>query len=53
MENLTFQIICILLFIVFVIFMSTIGKNNCVKQGGKVIEDVYGLFDKCVVGEIE
>ena len=34
--------------IVLIILFCNNRKNDCIKNGGKVVTDTYGLFDKCI-----
>ncbi len=43
--------VCMIIFIVLMVSFLNDRKDNCIENGGKVVTDVYGLFDKCVYGD--
>lgn len=42
----------IIMFILVIIlcFVIHFNKNNCIKNGGKLITDSIGIYDKCIYG---
>ena len=42
------EFITVVILITLIIFFCNNRKDNCIKNGGKVVTDVYGLFDKCI-----
>ncbi len=32
-------------------YFINFNKNKCIENGGKVITDTYGLYDKCIYGD--
>lgn len=46
-------IITLIIFIVGIvafIYFNNFRKETCINKGGKVIEDVIGIYDKCIYG---
>lgn len=40
--------IIMLIFIIIIIFILNIQKNNCIEKGGSVITDSLGFYEKCI-----
>ena len=52
-EELEAIITLIIIFIVGIvafIYFNNFRKETCINKGGKVIEDVIGIYDKCIYG---
>jgi len=43
--------ITIIVLVIIVIVILNINKNNCIKNGGKVVTNNLGLYEKCIYGE--
>lgn len=43
--------ICMVILVVIVILILSVNKNKCVNNGGKVITDGFGIYEKCIYGE--
>jgi len=45
------EFIIIVVLIIAVIIVMNFNENKCVKNGGKVITDNLGVYEKCVYGD--
>ena len=43
--------ICMVILVVIVMLVLTANKNKCINNGGKVITNSLGLYDKCIYGD--
>ena len=43
--------ICMAILVVIVMLVLNANKNKCINNGGKVITDSLGLYDKCIYGD--
>lgn len=51
MDKKIIEFITIVILIVFVIVILNISKNKCIKNGGKVVTDNLGIYEKCIYEE--
>lgn len=42
--------IIMFIFVMIIILVLHFNKNNCIKNGGKVITNSIGIYDKCIYG---
>ena len=42
--------IIMLIFVIIIIFVLNIQKNNCIEKGGSVITNSIGIYEKCIYG---
>lgn len=40
----------IIIGIIAFIYFNNFRKESCINKGGKVIEDVFGIYEKCIYG---
>lgn len=43
-------VITIIIVLVITIFVINIQKNNCIENGGSVIINSIGIYEKCIYG---
>lgn len=51
-ENIELILIVILIIggIVAFIYFNNFRKESCINKGGKVMEDAFGIYEKCIYG---
>lgn len=50
MNKTLLEFIIMIIVVVIIEFVLHFNKNNCIKNGGKVITDSIGIYDKCIYG---
>ena len=43
-----FAILIFIIPIVIWLFINSLMRDNCINDGGKVITNEYGIFEKCI-----
>lgn len=43
-------IITMIIITICLIYFLQFNKNKCIENGGKVITNAYGVFNKCIYG---
>ena len=51
MNNNILAFICMVILVVIVMLVLTVNKNKCINNGGKVITNSSGFYDKCIYGD--
>lgn len=42
---------CMVILVVIVLLILNVNKNKCINNGGKVITDRLGIYEKCIYGD--